>query len=135
MTPIDALLGFTAWTLLLVFTVASHRVLRFLGGAKLTGWCRGERNPDDPAIINRIADAHANCVENLPVFAVLVLAAAAIGKLDLIAPLAPLVLYARIAQSTVHIAGAGAMHILPRAGLWIAQLVLFVLMGWKLVAQ
>lgn len=134
MTPIDALLGFTGWTLLLVFTVAGHRVLCFAGGASLSGWRRGQRNPDDPAIIHRIADAHANCVENLPLFAVLVLVAAATGQLALIAPLAPWVLYARIAQSTIHIAGCTAWHIVPRAGLWIAQVVLFALMGWKLAA-
>lgn len=133
MTAIQALLGFTAWTLALVAIIVAYRVVRFLGGAKLTSWTRSVRNPDDPAIIQRVADAHANCVENLPLFAVIVLCAAALGKLDAIAALAPLVLYARIPQSLIHIAGTSSLHILPRAALWMAQVVLFILMGLKLL--
>ena len=132
MTAIQALLGFAAWTLLLVATVATYRLVRALGGAKLTGWTRAARNPDDAPVMQRVADAHANCLENLPVFAVIVLAGAALGRLEAIAPLAPLVLYARIGQSLVHLSGASAMHVLPRAALWMVQLALFVLMGLKL---
>lgn len=134
MTAIQALLGFTAWTVLLVAAVFLYRGVRFLGGSKINSWPRAQRNPGDAALIQRVADAHANCLENLPVFAALVLVAGLSNRLDVIAALAPLVLYARIGQSLVHLTGTSPAQVFVRAGLWAAQIVLFVLMGLKLAA-
>ncbi|MBK6595474.1 MAG: MAPEG family protein [Burkholderiales bacterium] len=77
--------------------------------------------------------AHGGCPrqlpENLPVFAVIVLAAAAISP-ESIAALAPFVLYARIGQSIVHLVGVGQAHVLVRATFWSVQLGLFIWMLW-----
>src|SRR5689334_20347074 len=100
MTSMTALLGFTAWTLFLVFVVFSYRGLRLLQGAPINNWPRGKADTGDAAFAKRVSDAHANCLENLPIFAVLVLAAAAMGKDSAVATYAPIVLYARIGQST-----------------------------------
>ncbi len=134
MTPIQALLGFTGWTLLLVATVLLYRGLRFLSGTPINSWPRGAKPTADPAFMRRLEDAHANCLENLPVFAVIVLAAAALGKTALIAPLAAWVLYARLGQSLVHLLGTGSLLVLVRATFWSAQLALFFWMLWVLVA-
>ena len=133
MTAIQALLGFTGWTLLLVAGVFLYRGIRFLGGTPINAWPRGAKETEDPGFIKRLEDAHANCVENLPAFAVIVLAAAALGKLDLIAALAPYVLYARLVQSLVHLSGTGRAQVLVRASFWGAQLVLFFMMLAKLL--
>src|SRR6476646_10338329 len=102
MTAIQALLGFAAWTALLVLGVFLYRGLRFVTGTPINAWPRGAKPSSDAAFVKRLEDAHANCLENLPVFAVIVLGAAASGRLEVIAALAPWVLYARIAQSLTH---------------------------------
>lgn len=47
MTPIQSLLGFAAWTLLLVLVVFLYRGLRFLGGTPINHWPRGNKPADD----------------------------------------------------------------------------------------
>lgn len=127
-----ALLGFTAWTLLLVLGVFAYRGFRFLSGTPINSWPRGDKSANDAPIITRIADAHANCLENLPLFAVIVLVAGQMGKIEAIAALAPLVLYARVGQSLAHLCGTGKLLVLIRATFWAVQLALFVLMLTKL---
>ncbi len=133
MSAIQSLLGFTAWTLLLVLGIFLYRGVRFLGGTPINHWPRGAAPADDMPLIKRVADAHANCLENLPVFAVLVLAAAAMGRLEAIHALAPWVLYARIGQTAAHLSGTGQLNVLVRATFWAAQVALFVLMLVRLV--
>jgi len=134
MTAVQALLGFAAWTLLLVAGVFLYRGLRFITGTPINHWPRGAKPADDAPLVKRLEDAHANCLENLPIFAVIVLAAAALGKLDAIAVLAPWVLYARIGQSLVHLSGVGKAQVFVRATFWSVQLALFFWMLAKLLA-
>ncbi|MBK6929217.1 MAG: MAPEG family protein [Comamonadaceae bacterium] len=130
MTPIQALLGFAAWTLLLIAGVFLYRGMRFLTGTPINHWPRGNKPADDAPFVKRLEDAHANCLENLPVFAVIVLVAAALGRLADIQALAPWVLYARIGQSLAHLSGTGPVNVFVRASFWSVQLALF---GWMLV--
>lgn len=134
MTALQALLGFAAWTVLLVTGVFLYRGLRFVTGTPINHWPRSAKPANDAALVKRMEDAHANCLENLPVFAVIVLAAAAMGRLETIAALAPFVLYARIAQSTVHLIGVSQAHVLVRATFWSVQLGLMLWMLFKLLA-
>ena len=132
MNAITALLGFTAWSLLLVAGVFLYRGVRFLQGAPINGWPRGGKSASDAPIVKRLEDAHANCLENLPVFAVIVLAAAALGKLSVIDAIAPFALYARVGQSIAHLSGTGKPNVFVRATFWSAQLGLFGFMLVKL---
>ncbi|MES2683898.1 MAG: MAPEG family protein [Pseudomonadota bacterium] len=133
MAAYHALLGFAGWTLLLVLLVFAYRGFKFLGGTPINSWPRGVKSDADIPFVNRVADAHANCLENLLPFAVLVLAAGQLpGKLELIAPLAPYVLYARIGQSLAHLSGTGKINVLLRATFWAVQLGLFFFMLSKL---
>lgn len=132
MSAIQALLGFAGWTLLLVILVFVYRSGRFLGGTPINHWPRCQKPSDDAAIIMRLEDAHANCLENLPIFAVLVLVASSLGRLDAINALAPYVLYARIGQTAAHLSGVGPLNVLVRVTFWTAQLALFVWMFAKL---
>lgn len=128
MTSLQALLGFTAWTLLLVLVIFSWRGIEIvLRGKKADIWTRGAKF-DEPAVITRIQHAHLNCLENLPLFAVIVLAGAAMGKGAVTAPWAAYVLYARVAQTLVHIVGVNHWLVLLRATFWTIQLLLFIVM-------
>ena len=77
---------------------------------------------------------HANCLENLPMFAVIVMSAAALGRPAAVEVLAPFVLYARIGQTAAHLWGTGPLQVLVRASFWVVQLGLFVWMLIRLVA-
>ena len=133
MTAIQALLGFAAWTALLVLGVFLYRGLRFVTGTPINSWPRGVKSDADIPFVTRLADAHANSLENLLPFAVIVLAAGQLpGKLELIAPFATYVFYARIAQSLAHLSGTGKINVLLRATFWSIQLGLFFFMLSKL---
>jgi uncharacterized membrane protein YecN with MAPEG domain len=98
------LLGFALWTLLvLAGTVGIYRWSRILtGGAAIHEF------PADDSIgagwYKRAVRAHANCIENLPVFGVLVFAASSMGVTGRVADaLGVAILSARICQTTTHV--------------------------------
>lgn len=133
MSAMTALIGFAAWTLALVMLVLLWRGIEILRGKPANSWGRGTAI-ESPGLVKRIEHAHLNCLENLPIFAVLVLAATAIGKTTVVEAVACWVLYARIAQSIVHLIGVSPILVTLRATFWIAQLGLFVYMFWSLLA-
>jgi uncharacterized MAPEG superfamily protein len=103
--PLMALLGFALWTLaILLLTIGPYRWLRIL-----TGRTRPSHWTSDPnagaGYYPRAMRAHMNCVENLPVFGVIVYVVDRAGlQSALIDALALIVIGARILQSSVHIA-------------------------------
>ena len=102
--PVWMLLGFAAWTiLLLASTIGLYRwVLIFSGRAPINGF-RAEQ-PEGADWYKRAMRAHANCVENLPVFAAIVLALHVSGAHGPAADFASIgVLPARVMQSLVHV--------------------------------
>lgn len=104
MLPELMLLGFAAWTLLLLLaTVGAYRLSRvFRGRAGMSEFPADHVDGQDWYV--RSMRAHANCVENLPVFAVLVFALGAFGVADPLADfLCVVILAARIPQSLVHV--------------------------------
>lgn len=102
--PIATLLGFAAWTLLLLLsTVGIWRWSRILTGRmSLTEFPADE--PHGSEGYRRAMRAHANCIENLPVFTVIVLVLTLTQTQGpLIDRLCVLILAARIIQSLIHI--------------------------------
>jgi uncharacterized MAPEG superfamily protein len=98
------LLGFATWTaLLLLFTIGAYRWTRIFSGRVAI------RNfPADAAggeeWYRRATRAHANCIENLPVFGAIVFALH-VGNVAgaLVDALTVIVLVARMVQSLVHV--------------------------------
>lgn len=133
MTAILAVLGFALWTLVLVFVSVNWRVIEVLRGKSINSWGR-----DDgiavPAIVKRMQHAHLNCLENLPIFAILVFAAYFMGKQPAVDGLACYVLYARLAQSLVHLIGTSAALVFVRATFYVIQVLIFFYMFWELLA-
>ena len=75
--PVLAVLAFAMWTItILMLGVGIHRWSLILAGkAELKSFPGDE--PHGPPFYRRVVRAHANCIENLPVFAAIVLAAQA----------------------------------------------------------
>lgn len=133
MTGIEALLYYVLLMIVLVLFYAGYRiplVLTFKRPAD--SWGR-DKKPDDPAIVTRASHAHANTVENLPLFAAVVLAAAAMGQSAVVDGLACYVLYARLAQVAAHLIGTSFILVLARATFFLAQLGIIGYMAWTLL--
>jgi len=132
--PILALLAFVVWTVaVLIAGVGVHRWSRILTGrAELCSFPGDE--PHGPPAYRRIVRSHANCVENLPIFAALVLAAAAVGAASTtLDALAVAVVIARIGQTTAHVASGSNRAIGVRFGFFAVQLVCFLWMAGLIV--
>lgn len=102
--PIWMLLGFAAWTvLLLMATVGVYRWSRILTRrVEIRNFRADQVGGDD--WYKRAMRAHANCVENLPVFGAIVFALY-VGNVTggLVNVLAIAILIARMLQSLVHV--------------------------------
>ncbi|RYZ04893.1 MAG: MAPEG family protein [Myxococcales bacterium] len=129
-----ALLGFVAWTVLLVVAT--------IGAPRLTAIARKEARPNsyNAAVphgserYQRSMRAHANCVENLPVFAALVLLGGSLGVTGTWFQVAAFcVLPARVLQSLAHIGSGRNRAILARFAFFSVQLVCFFIMGAALL--
>jgi hypothetical protein len=104
-TPLWGLLAFACWTLLVLMIGVgiSRWSLILTGRAQLTDF------PGDTAhgstAYRRAVRAHANCVENLPVYGAIAMTAfAAQATSPTMDMLALVVIAARVGQSTVHMA-------------------------------
>jgi len=103
--PVLVLLGFAGWTLLTLFgSIGVYRWSRILTGrASIAEW-RADL-PQGSDWYQRAMRAHMNCVENLPVYAAIVVALMATGlQSPLMDRLAITILVARIGQTLAHIA-------------------------------
>jgi uncharacterized MAPEG superfamily protein len=103
-TPVWMLLGFAAWTLLLlVFTVGTYRwALILTARGQLAGFPSDRVEGAD--WYRRAMRAHANCIENLPVFGAVVFALHVSGTGGpIVDALAMGALAARVVQSSIHV--------------------------------
>jgi uncharacterized MAPEG superfamily protein len=103
--PLWVLLGFAFWTLAILFgTVGVYRWSRILTGREAISAFPPDQ-PHGSDWYRRAMRAHANCIENLPVYGaiVLVLALTGAGGRAFDVP-ALILLTARVGQSVTHIA-------------------------------
>ena len=131
-----ALLGFVLWTLLLMVST--------IGVPRLTAIAKKQAQPNsfNPGVphgserYQRSMRAHVNCVENLPVFASLVL----LGSV-LVVPgvlfqcVAFAVLPARVLQSVAHVASGRNRAVLLRFAFFCVQLICFAILGALLISH
>jgi uncharacterized MAPEG superfamily protein len=99
------LLGFAAWTLLVLFgSIGVYRwSLILTGRASVAEWWADL--PQGSDWYQRAMRAHMNCVENLPIYTAIVVALMATGLQSLVIDrLAVTMLVARIGQTVIHIA-------------------------------
>lgn len=103
-TPVWVLLGFAVWTLLLLLgSVGTYRWTRILTRrAEIKSFRADVVEGQD--WYQRAMRAHANCIENLPVYGAIVLAIVVAGlDAPILDGLAITLLAARVVQSLVHV--------------------------------
>ena len=123
---------FISWTLLLLVVMEvlrSHLVL--------TGQSRSnEFNPENSNLspfMQRLARAHANCLEGLPIFGGLLVVALITGRTEVTDPLAPWLLGARVVQSSIHLASLSVAAVNARFTAFAVQVAIAIYWAWALV--
>ena len=128
MLPVWMLVGFAAWTVLLLLgTVGVYRWSRILTGRVAIREFRPDQI-EGADWYKRAMRAHANCVDNLPVFGAIVLGLY-VGNVGsaLVNALAVAVLVARVMQSLVHVSFVQTNTVTAvRFGFFFVQIVSFL---------
>lgn len=125
--PLAALVLFALWTMLLVVAVGVWRSNDVMTGRRrINEFPSGTQHGSE--MYWRLNRAHLNAVENLPIFAVVVLSGTILRVPDLSFQVLPsIVLLARIAQSTIHISSGSAVAVTLRFTAYVVQL---LAMSW-----
>ncbi len=120
--PLLCLFGFILWTVALLLAIAVARFRQILAGkARASDFTPGVPHGGDRYW--RLNRAHMNCLENLPLFAAVVLTGAVIGAdAPLLDRFAEVYLLARIGQSVTHISSGSDRAIQVRFAFFAVQL-------------
>ena len=116
-----ALLGFLAWTLLLLVWMEAIRSWLVLTRAVPANGFQPD-NANLSPFMQRLARAHANCLEGLPLFGGLLLVAVVAGKAAVTDPLAYAFLAARVLQSLIHLASLSSLAVTLRFSAFAVQM-------------
>jgi uncharacterized MAPEG superfamily protein len=124
-TSLLALTGFIGWTLfLLVMMEVIRSKMVLTGEVPANGF-----NPDNSNLspfMQRLARAHANCLEGLPIFGGLLLVAVVAGQAQITDPLACAMLGARVVQSLIHLASTSPAAVTARFTAFAVQMTIAV---------
>ncbi len=134
MTPtLTALTGFVAWSLLLLVLMEIIRAKLVMTKAIPANQFRPDNSNLSP-FMQRLARAHANCLEGLPIFGGLLLVAVLSSQSAVTDPLAYALLGARIVQSLAHLASLSVVAVNVRFAAFVVQLGIAVYWVFGLLA-
>ncbi len=127
-----ALTGFIAWALALLLLMEVVRSVLVLTGRVPANEFRPD-NANLSPFMQRLARAHANCIEGLPIFGGLMGVALLTGQAAVTDPLALTLLAARIAQSLIHLGSLSATAVTLRFTAFAVQMAIAALWAWQLI--
>jgi uncharacterized MAPEG superfamily protein len=126
------LVGLTAWTLFLLILMEALRSRLILTKAVAANELKPDNSNLSP-FMQRLARAHANCVESLPVFGILIIAALLTNRTSITNPLAPWLFAARLVQSSAHLASLSVPAVWVRFIAFAVQIAIAVYWSWALL--
>ena len=124
---------FIAWTLLLLVVMEVLRSHLVVTGRMAPNAFQPD-NANLSPFMQRLARAHANCVESLPVLGGLLVVALVTGRSGITDPLAPWLLAARVIQSGIHLASLSPAAVTARFSAFAVQLGIAAYWAWALLA-
>ena len=132
--PVAALVLFALWAMVLVVSIGIWRsALVFGGKAQANSFPSGTQHGGD--LYWRLNRAHMNTVENLPIFAALVLSGMYLQVQGTALQVLPsLILYARVAQSIIHIASGSPIAVTLRFLAYGVQLISMFILAYVIGA-
>ncbi len=127
-----ALTGFVSWALfLLVLMEAIRTYLVATKRVAANGFA-----PDNSGLspfMQRLARAHANCIEGLPIFSGLLAIAIMTSRTEITDPLAFWLFGARIVQSIIHLISISPMAVSLRFTAFAIQMAIGANWSWRLM--
>ena len=126
------LVGLMLWTLVLLVLMEALRTGYVVTKAVAANQFRPDNSNLSP-FMQRLARAHANCVESLPIFGILLIAALLTNRAGITNPLAPWLLGARVIQSCVHLASLSVAAVNVRFGAFAVQIAIAVYWAFALL--
>lgn len=118
---LGALTGFVSWTLILLVLMEGIRTkLVVTRAVPANGFTPDNANLSP--FMQRLARAHANCLEGLPIFGGLMLISLVAGRPSVTDPLAYVLLAARIIQSLIHLSSTSRAAVSLRFGAFAIQM-------------
>lgn len=130
---LTALTGFIAWTLFLLVLMETVRSKLVVTKAVPANGFQPD-NANLSPFMQRLARAHANCLEGLPIFGGLMLVAVVAGKSATTDPLAYTLLIARMLQSIIHLASLSEAAVTARFLAFAVQLGIAAYWAFMLLA-
>jgi len=135
MSPtLTALTAFVAWTLALLVLMEALRSRLVLAGRVRSNVFTPD-NANLSPFMQRLARAHANCLEGLPIFGGLMLIAVVAGRTGVTDPLAWVLVGARLAQSVIHLASLSVMAVNLRFAAFAVQMGIAVFWAVRLLGS
>ena len=129
-----ALTGFVSWSLFLLVLMELIRCKLVITKAVPANGFTPDNSNLSP-FMQRLARAHANCIEGLPIFGGLMLIALVAGKSEITDPLAYAFLAARIVQSVVHLGSVSAPAVTVRFTAFAVQMGIAVYWAARLLSN
>lgn len=120
-----ALIGFIAWALALLILMEIIRTYLVVTGKVAANAFRPDNDNLSP-FMQRLARAHANCIEGLPIFGGILAVAIMLEKTAVTDGLALWFLGARVVQSTIHLISTSAPMVSARFTAFAAQMAIGV---------
>ena len=115
-----ALIGYLAWTILLLVALGSYRTVLVMQKQRKPNGFKSDGS-DSPALGARLTRAQGNCAESFSFIGGIMLLALATGSTVITDPLAYFLLAARIGQSTVHVISTSVLAVQIRFALFLVQ--------------
>ena len=132
-TSAFVLTGLIAWTLFLLILMETLRTRSLAAGAIAANEFKPDNSNLSP-FMQRLARAHANCVESFPIFGGLLIVALITDRTGVTDSLAPWLLAARLLQSCIHIWSTSVPAAYLRFMAFAVQVVIAVYWTWSLLA-
>ena len=126
------LIGLAAWTLSLLILMEALRSRLILMKAVVANALKPDNSNLSP-FMQRLARAHANCVESVPIFAILLIVALLTNRAGITSPLAPWLFAARVVQSCAHLASLSLLAVWVRFIAFAVQIAIAVYWSWALL--
>ena len=123
---------FIAWSLLLLLVMEVLRSRLVITGRARSNEFKPDNSNTSP-FMQRLARAHANCVESLPLFGGLLLVALVTGRTEATDPLEPWLLGARLVQSSIHLASTSIVAVNARFAAFMVQVAIALYWVWALL--
>jgi len=125
---------FIAWALFLLVLMEAIRSYLVLSGRARSNEFRPD-NANQSLFLQRLARAHANCIESLPIMGGLLLVAIATSRTGVTDALAPWLLLARVTQSVIHLASLSVLAVNARFFFFAVQIAIAIHWTWALLAR